>query len=315
MVLRFDLAQMYVEVVGIFTLIILGTFSFSYHAQIPWLAPFVLLTSAVILSGAGLWKHNHRLAMSKKDDDATEQLDMILSGAVWLVWLVYGELFKDVAPIMSGWAAYVHGAIIAVLVLLSHSRDNIRREGAWSTSLIVAVTALLFIPHPDMMSQHLPIPILFVKVCVFYILFGIAEMATKLDFDARRRAGDVPTRLERVFATQIQIVQSAWVLLSIFPLIAISIAQCMLLLREIRRHMRARRARDTLLPTVAPSSSVPPQNGERRRRRRRRRARKNKSEDATKAIAPRRTVVRLPDSLDPDFFDQFEHRVRGKEEV
>ena len=310
MVLRFDLAQMYVEVVGVFALIVLGTFGFSYHAQFPWLAPFVLLTSAVILSGAALWKHNHQLARSKKDDDTTEQLDMILSGAVWLVWLVYGELFKDVAPLVSGWAAYVHGAIIVVLVLLSHGRDNIRREGAWSTFLIVAVAVLLFIPHPDTISQHLPIPILFVKVCVFYVLFGIAEMATKLDFDARRRAGDVPTRLERVFATQIKIVQSAWVLLSIFPLIAISIAQCMLLLREIRRHMRARRVRETLLPVVAPSSAPPPQNGSKRRRR----TRKNRSGDATKSTASQRMLVRLPDSLDPNFFDQFEQR-RGKEEV
>ncbi len=296
--MRFDLAQMYVEVVGIFALIVSGTFAFSYQAQVPWLAPFVLLTSAVILSGAGLWKHNYQLVMSKKDDDANEQLDMILSGVVWLVWLVYGELFKNVAPLISGWAAYVHGAIIVILVLLSHGRDNIRREGAWSTFLIVAVAGLLFVPHPDTISQHLPIPILFIKVCVFYALYGISETATKLDFDARRRAGDVPTRLERVFATQIKIVQSAWVLLSIFPLIAICIAQFMLLLREIRRHMRARRSRESLLPVVAPTV----QNGERRRRRR-----KNRSV-ATKTTTNQRTLVRLPDKLDPNFFDKFEQR-------
>ncbi len=299
MVLRFDLAQMYVEVVGVFALIVVGTFAFSYQAQIPWLAPFVLLTSAVILSGSALWKHNYQLVMSKKDDDATEQLDMILSGAVWLMWLVYGELFKDVAPLVSGWAAYVHGVVIVILVLLSHGRDNIRREGVWSTLLIVAVAGLLFVPHPDMISQHLPIPILFVKVCVYYALYGIAETATKLDFDARRRAGDVPTRLERGFATQIKIVQSSWVLLSIFPLIAISIAQFMLLLWEIRRHMRARRSRKTLLPVVAPTAKSR-LNGRKKRR-------KNRSE-VTKSAAKQRTVVRLPDTLDPDFFDRFERR-------
>jgi uncharacterized membrane protein len=241
------------EVVGVFVLIASGTLAFSYHEHLTWLAPFVLLASALSLVAAHLWKQRRYLGQSKKDDDAivAEPADMLPAGVVWIVWLIYGDIFRGVAPLVSGFAAYVHGTLIVLLVLISHSRSDIRRDGGWATFLICAVGVLLFIPHPDTVSQRMPFHVLFVKVFLFYSLFSVSDTATRLEFDARRRADDPPTGSERACAMQIKIVQSAWVLLSLFPLTAVAVLQFLLLFREIRRHTRytqQRRRRRNVLP-------------------------------------------------------------------
>ncbi len=247
MALRFDLVTMYVELLGVFVLILTGTFAFSQYENTPWIPPFVLLTAAVILGGSSQWKRHAALRLAKKTDDVTEQLDVLLSGGVWIVWLVYGVVFRDVAPLVAGPSAYVHGAVVVILVLLSHTRENIRREAGWSTVLLVVVVALLFIPHPDTVSQRMPMHVLFTKVSAFYVLFAVAETVTKLEFDVRARNGDTPTRADRVYARQIQIVQSAWILLSLFALLPIAAAQLLLLFREAHRLQKLRAT--TLLPT------------------------------------------------------------------
>ena len=254
MALRFDLALVYMECLGVFVLILVGTFAFVQYGQVPLIGPFVLLSAAVILGVAGQWKRHAAVGRAKKQDDATEQLDLIVSGGVWIAWLVYGVVFRDVAPLVSGVAAQVHGVVVVLLVLLSHARDNIRREAGWSTGLLLVVVALLFIPHPDTVSQSMPPHVLVIKVCVFYALFAGSEAVTKLEFDVRSRAGDAPTRPERVYARQIQIVQSAWVLLSVFSLVPIAIAQMLLLVREARRLNRERWA-PTELPTTAATAA------------------------------------------------------------
>jgi uncharacterized membrane protein len=287
------------EVVGVFVLIAVGTLAFSYHEHLTWLAPFVLLASVLSLGAAHLLRQRRALGRSKKDDDAAiaEPVDMLPAGVVWILWLIYGDIFRGVAPLVSGFAAYVHGTLIVLLVLISHSRSDIRRESGWAAFLVCAVGVLLFIPHPDTVSQRMPFHVLFVKVFLFYSLFNVSDTATRLEFDARRRAGDTPTGPERTCALQIKIVQSAWVLLSLYPLTAVAVLQFLLMFREIRRHARYAHRRKNVLPVH--TGDV---------------ARKNRPPASTKQAPPVRPPKREPTppppherailTIPPSYFDQ-----------
>jgi hypothetical protein len=207
-----------------------------------WVRPFVLLTTAIALSVFGMVKHLNRIRSTKKmDDPPQEELGALLAGGIWYGWMTYGVVFGDVPPVVVGAWAYVHGIVVALLVMVSHSHANARRDGACATVLLVAVVLLLFLPHPDTISRHIEPTALFTKILAFYVLFAVVEVAHKLDFEARTRIGDGPTPAQRVYAVQVQVVQTAWVLLTIIPLIPIAVMQIFILGVEIHGHLRDRR--------------------------------------------------------------------------
>jgi hypothetical protein len=253
---------MYHEFCGVFVLITLGTVAFTKHVSEAWIRPFVLLTAAVALATAAMYKHLKRIRDTKKTDDPPrEELGALLAGGIWHAWMTYGVLFGDVPPVVSGVWAYVHGGAIVVLVLLSHSHANARRDGRCATALLVGVVALLFLPHPDTISRRIDPVVLFSKILAFYVLFAIVEVAHKLDFEARTRAGDAASPAQRVYAAQVQVVQTAWILLSIVPLMAIALVQIIILGAEIHGHLRERAeaiVAATRLPTTATPQEAAP---------------------------------------------------------
>jgi len=253
----------YNEFAVVFLLIIAGTITFAYYTSVPWLTPFVLLSAAVVLAGYGLAKHLNRAMQTKKTDDPPpEQMDALLAGGIWIAWMTYGVVFKSVPPILHGVAAYIHGIVIVAIVMLSHSRADVRRDGKWATGLLVIVVLLLFLPHPDTISSDIDPLILFTKIVVFYFLFAIAEVALKLELEARVRRDDPPSPVERVYAIQVQVVQTAWILLTIWQLLPIVIFQVAIIGAEIRTHMRDRNT-EVLLPVATKRTKVskPPAKG------------------------------------------------------
>lgn len=241
MYMDFSSARMYQEFCAVFLLITVGTVAFTNYVSKAWIRPFVLLTTAVALATFAMAKHLKRIRDTKKTDDPPqEELGALLAGGIWHAWMTYGVLFGDVEPVVSGAWAYVHGGAITMLVLLSHSYANARRDGACATALLVGVVALLFLPHPDTISRHIDPVVLFAKILAFYVLFGVVEVAHKLDFEARTRAGDGPSPAQRVYAAQVQVVQTAWILLTIIPLMPIVAMQLVILGAEIHSHLRDR---------------------------------------------------------------------------
>jgi len=240
---------MYGELAAACAFIFGGTAAFTVYAEgdetaaSAWIIPFVLLALAVILSAYALRKHVSRIRTTKKCDDAPpEEFDAVVAGAIWIGWMTYGMVFSKVVPIFGGVLAYIHGSTVVALVLLTHTRAHVRREGAWANGLLIVVAALLFLPHPDTISWHLPPTILYTKVGVFYVLYCVSEVAQKLELEARARVGDIATPAERIYAVQIQVVQTAWVLLSVFPMVLLALAQIGLLASEIRAQLALRRA-------------------------------------------------------------------------
>lgn len=243
--------SMYAEFAAILALIVLGTIAFTHFETDAWIVPFVLLGVAVALAASILRKHLMRLHCTLKDDDAPqESFDALPAGVIWICWLAYGALFADVPPLLSGSLAYVHGVVIAVLVLMSHSRANVRRDWMWASGLLLVVGALLFLPHPDTLSKQLPPAVLYLKIVLFYALFVVTEIAQKLAFESNAVSASPPTEPERVYSLQVQVVQSAWVLLSMRQLLPIALLQMFILGVEIRAHLHERAMAVHALPVT-----------------------------------------------------------------
>lgn len=249
-------ARMYSELVSVLILIFGGTFVFSrYSGEQRWLAPFVLLSSGVLLAVFARHKHLRRIHAGKKTDDAApETFDALLAGAIWVGWMTYGLVFKDMHPLFDGVAAYIHGSLAVVLVLMSHSVSNVQQNVACADILAFLVIILLFMPHPDMISFDLEPLMLYTKVSVFAVLFCVSEVAQKMGFDTRISTKNPPTEADRMYATQIQVVQTAWVLLSIFPLLLLATLQILMFAGEIRMHTQREHqdANQPILPTTVP---------------------------------------------------------------
>ena len=243
--------NMYSEFVSIFALIVVGTAGFTSYVTQKWVIPFSLLTVTIILAVLALKKHMTRLAVTVKNDDTPpEVFDALPAGCIWIVWMTYGVLFLDVTPILEGLVAYVHGTVVVILVFVSHSRADVRRNSLWASSLLVVVAGLLFLPHPDAINRLMTPTVLYIKIVLFYGLFICTEVAQKLEFESRTRARNPPTELERIYAVMIQIVQTAWVLLSISPLFLIAVIQIAILCYEIRTYLLEKTMAETSLPVT-----------------------------------------------------------------
>lgn len=277
------------EVVGVFVLIVVGTYVYTLREALPLLPPFVVLTCAVFLAGGALCKYYQReMVLKKTDEPAPRSLDMLPAGCVWIVWILYGIVFRDVAPLVTSWAAYAHGGAVVLIVLATYWKDDIRDNGKWANGVLVAIAVLLFIPHPDTIGHDMHPALLFGKVGVFYLLFLLSEIALKLESDARRASNVAtsPSNLIHPYAVEIQVVQSAWVLLTLHFLMIVALAQMFLVLLDIARHLK-RRAAASELPVQNDKSAV---NGMRRtddnkRRHRRSNNRRRRTEPADDVVA------------------------------
>jgi hypothetical protein len=291
--LYFDRVTTYMEVVGVFLLMLAGTYVYTLREPFPLLPPFVVLACSVILAGAALYKHYQRaLAFKKTDEPAPRGLDTLPAGCVWIVWLLYGIVFRGVAPLVTSWAAYVHGGAVVALVLTTYWKDDIRDNGKWAKGVLTATAVLLFIPHPDTIGHDMHPALLFGKVGVFYLLFLMSEIALKLEADTRR-ARDAATSIPaHPYAIEIQVVQSAWVLLTLQYLMVVALAQIFLVLLDIGRQLK-RRSAASELPTRGRSAQQRPAgeeggggeeaHGQKKRRRRRHRRRSDNEAEAAAA--------------------------------
>lgn len=237
----------YREFIMIFALIVLGTAGFTSYVTQKWIVPFILLSIVIILAALAVRKLILRIARTEQEDDIPpEMFDALPAGCIWIAWMAYGLIFLDITPVVEGLAAYIHGSIIVALVFVSHSRADIGKSSVWSSALLVVVAGLLFVPHVDTVSRLMSPFVLYAKIVIFYVLFVVTEVAQKLKFEAMIERKEPPSELERIYAAMIQIVQTAWVLLSISPLFILALIQVGLIGFDISKLLANK---ETLLPT------------------------------------------------------------------
>lgn len=242
--------ELYGEFIAVFGLITTGTVVYVRYMSDAWVTPFVLLAAIVVLAMFHNLKRIQRVGfLTKEDGVPPEEFDSLLAGSIWIGWITYGVLFSGVQPVVYGLWTYVHGAAIVGLVLYTHLYPEIRGDPIRSFAVLVAVSALLFLPHSGTISHTMSPAVLFFKIAVFYILFTLVEIEKKMRFSERGR--DV-TEAERISAVQVQVVQTAWVLLSVTLFVPLAGVQ----MYVVGRSMRDLSAVPDL-PTIAPSVTPP----------------------------------------------------------
>ncbi len=245
----FDSVRTYMEAMLVFLLIMSGTVLYNLRDTLPWLAPFVVLTYGLIFSGASLYQYVMLLRhQHKQDDKPIEGLKTIGAGILWVSWLVYGIVFRDVRPLimMSGVSvAYVHGALVLGLVMLTYWQHDLRYNSLWANGIFLGSILLLFVPHTDTISHDMNPVVLFFKTVIFYVLYLLTEVRQILETERvfhdqveNNNSFSLNAQQERfrqIYRAEVKIVQSAWVLIASKYLLFGAIFQLLLLLGNIRR--------------------------------------------------------------------------------
>ncbi len=218
--LDFDSVTMYTEIVGVFALIATGTYIYTLRGVLPGVAPFVVLVFAIAIFAIDVYQRQAWARALRKTDDPPAPRPRTLGAAlVWILWLVYGIVFRDVAPLLPDSFAYAQSAIAVALVLATYVRRDLVERVAWSSGALLAAVLLLFIPHADTVTHDMGAVLLIGKTLAFYVLYVFTEVSQMLhEAEDRRRAVAPLTPVQRVRRSvanaQIKVLQSAWVLLA-----------------------------------------------------------------------------------------------------
>ncbi len=196
------------------SILILGTFFYTYHGSHVLAAPFVVVISVVLfillderdcrtpasVQDALLplfsdchpgWvedeeqQHHHedrRTSVATRDDlyftHKNNTLDLTSMGYVWVGWLVYGLLFEHVHLWLQEvtWLPYVQSSIVVPLVLLTYW-SVVRERPALVTAILCVNTAVLFMPHTDNIAHNMPLILILAKVIVFAVIYLAANLS------------------------------------------------------------------------------------------------------------------------------------------
>ena len=104
---NFDSVRTYMEVAAVFALITSGTYLYAQRAETPWIGPFIVLLYGVWIAGASLYQYlEYRTLLIKEDDPPRTRPAALGAARVWILWLVYGIVFREVSPLVSPTMAY-----------------------------------------------------------------------------------------------------------------------------------------------------------------------------------------------------------------
>ena len=250
-------ARMYTEFIGVFVFILVGTIAYVRYMATAWLTPFVILAAWVVLGILSVTKTLKRAIRAQQEDDPIpEDFDALMAAFTWLAWITYGVGFGNVDHIIKEHWTYAHGAIVVALVVLSHA--ELGPSYIWG--IVLALAMLLFLPHPGMVSQAIDPPVLLSKILVFYFIFILVEVSQKLEFSQMK---EPPTDEVRILAALVKVVQTVWILLSVWELIPFALLQAVILSYRIYKSYTTQQAhleRDTLpvrRPPPPPVSRTP----------------------------------------------------------
>ncbi len=241
--INLDSVKTYMEIVFVFLLMTSGTYFYTLRDKITWIAPFIVLSYGIVLSALALYQYYQTVSNNLKEDDILNNKPRTLgAGFIWVLWLVYGIVFRDISPLFES-ISYIQSAIVILIVLLTYWKRDITENPIWANTIFFMVTLLLFIPHGDTISHDMNHIILFLKIGIFYFLYVITEIYHVLDNELQKyntsyNSSSRIVKYKSIYKTEIKIVQSAWVLLASKYLLIGSVIQLFPLIIELQRVLK-----------------------------------------------------------------------------
>ncbi|KKL70750.1 hypothetical protein LCGC14_2101780 [marine sediment metagenome] len=260
-IIDFENVRTYMESVFILFFILSGTYLYSFRDSLPWLTPFVILSYGIIISLFGIYQYYEYLNIIKKKDDKPSYRvpRTIGAGIIWILWLIYGIIFKDVSLLFSPIIGYIQSSIVVLLVLLTYLPE-IKENRIWTNIIFFCVLLLLFIPHSDTISHDMDKFILFIKIFVFYILYVLTETLHILQEENKIFEITTSSPIDYnkwIYKTEIKIIQSCWILLISKYLLLGVIFQFIPLCIELSKYKHEMdKWKQQILPTVNDNISI-----------------------------------------------------------
>ncbi len=213
-VMNFESVYTYFDVVLIFGILLSGTYLYTLRDLHEWLAPYIVLFYGFVL----LTIHIISITIVKGSSSKKQPVlrpKTLLAGWIWLFWIIYGIVFKEISPAFPVAVGYIQSAVVVGFVMLSY----IKLFQDWHHLIFAVVLLLLVVPHADSISHHLDPLVLYVKLVLFYVLYVLSEMWNIVSIrKGKQKINDVTT-------LEYHIVRSCWVLLTSKYLIVFSLFQ------------------------------------------------------------------------------------------
>ena len=291
----FENIRTYMEIVFIFFFILTGTYLYSFKDFLPWIAPFVVLSYGIIISLFAIYQYYEYLnVLKKRDDNSPNRIPRTIgAGIIWILWLIYGIIFKDVSVMFPTIIGCIQSSIIVLLVLLTYLPE-IKEKPIWTNGIFFFVLLLLFIPHSDTISHNMDKFILFIKIFVFYILYGLTETLDILQQEENNKFDISNIEYQNnkwIYKTEIKIIRSCWILLTSKYLILGVIFQIIPLWIELLKYKH--KVNVQKLPTTSDFSFINKNNLKKQLKRHRNSSKTIKSKKETKRNISKSTIYKI----------------------
>ena len=213
-----------IEVAIAFALIFSGTYLYTLKNVYAWVIPFVLLSYGIVISTLGVYRYWRYKEIIEKEDDTPRKISSALGASfIWIMWLTYGTIFRDVGSLFPPVIGYTQNLVCVVLVLFTYWKPDLRENVMWSDAILLMTVLLLFMPHPDTISHGMSDIVLFTKILVFFCLYVLTAM---IQDDKRRYERMENTRArDYIQLMEVTVVQSLWVLMVSKYLVFASVIQ------------------------------------------------------------------------------------------
>lgn len=230
----FEHIDTYMEAFYVAFLIFSGTYLFTFQSSVPWIASFVILTCAIILSILGLYQyHKYNKYTVKEDDPPKRRAETLIAGFAWVLWLAYGILFKDMDPFFPASIGYLQSGIAMLIVFLTYWNTSFVNNPVCTHFTFIAVLSLLLLPHNGAISHKMNTATLFTKISAFYVLFLSTEIS-QLYEESLLKKKERNKRYRGAWKYQIKLIRSVWVLLVSNYLVIASVFQFFKIVYNIR---------------------------------------------------------------------------------
>jgi hypothetical protein len=220
--------------------VILSLFVGTWIISSEWTNPGFLIAGFFILYIALTFHGLFEMSASIADDDKPGRTISIMCGWIWVVWMTYGFLLKDVPS--SDSISYIQGFVIVVAVLVSYFETATPR--AIHFIFLILLFAFL-ISNQDGIYSLLPTPILYGKVVLFFFLYILTDINDTLSYDRNTvlpmRNSDIMcgmypvlvASLDQLIRIEIKLMRSVWILFVHRYLLALSLGQIVFALMVI----------------------------------------------------------------------------------
>jgi hypothetical protein len=215
--INFESVRTYAELVGVGIFVVFGTAFYVQWDGSIFARPMVILLCSILLgvytilreesprdSKPSLVKNNGLFSLPKRPEAVT-------AGWMWLLWLVYSSVFRDVAFQFDSffWSVVQTGTASAVVVVSYFLHYN-----SMHVAYLAALSAvLLFVPHLDALASSTPPAYVYIKVAESYVLYSLHEIIQIMEDDfAMRMTNAASPPIGKLHAAELKALRSGWIL-------------------------------------------------------------------------------------------------------